>query len=547
VGFSVLICLPHLFIYECMFAFRTELLLLGLSNLLKDGFAFRDLTQIINSRSSSEDQENAGFRREPGSFNKLVECLKARIRNEDLDCEKDAGHINASHGNTRGRGGSSKVLFGQAATKTGNTKVFREDAPVTKKRGSLGLRLRSKKDGYFGPSKDIECSRFSANLSTQITLTPVLEGSAPMQQLHKILKVVKPGDLNQGADVSIPFPQYKDLEVLAAWRVENPVIQEEFSREKERMGKADVRLDPDKKADWRAITRYDIPGSEALDQLVNEKYLLHGSKPQFVPKILCEGLTRGGGLFGPGVYLSDYVEKIDQYTTHKGETIPAAAADAFSSLSPALSKAHGDVFYGFVVRTLLGETLKGTCIYCRNCTGKSCRTCKEDMWETRDGLRLGRVTPSGKQNKKKANKEPPAVVLSNSSDDGMHYRVSLWDRAFHSLYVKSNARSCIRRFSEMMVPLGSNQLQIEYVFAYQRCKGNQSHCHSLSYKQEKTPGKLQVVPGKSSVGGRDSLGKIGSIHEANLIGNIHEALHGKQNPSRRDPDKVFYSFSGGPR
>ena len=52
-----------------------------------------------------------------------------------------------------------------------------------------------------------------------------------------------------------------------------------------------------------------------LDAEINEKLLLHGTKPETVLPILANGLNERfcGGLFGHGTYLAEEVEKIDQY------------------------------------------------------------------------------------------------------------------------------------------------------------------------------------------------------------------------------------------
>merc|ERR1712139_485798 len=54
-----------------------------------------------------------------------------------------------------------------------------------------------------------------------------------------------------------------------------------------------------------------------LDEAVNEKCLLHGTKPDHALSIIHNGLNEklSGGLFGKGVYLAEDPSKIDQYCT----------------------------------------------------------------------------------------------------------------------------------------------------------------------------------------------------------------------------------------
>merc|ERR1712007_95058 len=94
------------------------------------------------------------------------------------------------------------------------------------------------------------------------------------------------------------------------------------------------------------------------ERSVNEVFLLHGTKPENVLKVLHNGLNErfSGGLFGKGVYLAEDPSKIDQYCTPDMERAAEGSELALlhNRLYPSSSRHPAEVFYGFVVRTMLG-------------------------------------------------------------------------------------------------------------------------------------------------------------------------------------------------
>lgn len=88
---------------------------------------------------------------------------------------------------------------------------------------------------------------------------------------------------------------------------------------------------------------------------INEGFLLHGTKPDTVKKILSDGLNErfSGGLFGHGSYLAEDPAKSDQYAT------PDAGCRALAGHAEGC---EGDVCYMFLCRTVLGwfvQTMDG--------------------------------------------------------------------------------------------------------------------------------------------------------------------------------------------
>ena len=99
-----------------------------------------------------------------------------------------------------------------------------------------------------------------------------------------------------------------------------------------------------------------------LDQTLNEKWLLHGTKPESVIPILESGLNErlSGGIFGSGIYLAEDAEKIDQYTrpdepniANPGEDLEELRDILYGGGEDSVTRPHdghnGDIFYAFVV------------------------------------------------------------------------------------------------------------------------------------------------------------------------------------------------------
>ena len=102
--------------------------------------------------------------------------------------------------------------------------------------------------------------------------------------------------------------------------------------------------------------------NQALDPGINEKWLLHGTKPQTVVPILEKGLSGrlSGGAFGSGVYLTENAEKMDQYTfPDLPDSAPAAGLEELHSIlygtgEDSIGRPDEDVFYAFVVLACCG-------------------------------------------------------------------------------------------------------------------------------------------------------------------------------------------------
>jgi len=314
------------------------------------------------------------------------------------------------------------------------------------------------------------------NGTGKASLVSIDDSSPQMVMLRKIMVVKDPSNLGVGLDVQGETQAYQDLQIAAAWRVHNPGVVEKYIR---------IKCEYEKKADGNE-TRYGVPipemnegmpGGRPLDKHLNEKYFFHGtSSPEAVEPILCGGLTRGGGLFGDGVYLADRPEKLDQYTNHA----PEEGGHVMDKFLPKhkIAKLKGRFFYAFIVRAVMGHTFEGMCT-CENCQaearrypflilGERCVRCGRlstkiagvkryiDANLTYDPLQPGRVKGI----------EP---TMTKDKFGYMKYS-SANTISYDSLYARASLQGCIKRYNEAVVPLMSDRVSIEYVIAYQRCK-----------------------------------------------------------------------------
>jgi len=264
------------------------------------------------------------------------------------------------------------------------------------------------------------------------------------------LRVTKHKELGKGRDAQHHPTSYNDLELIEAYYPFHPEVMVEGS-ESFAMGiRADYDMERDAMWDERqfinkvATFMDDKVGSLLNDGLVgpaiNEKILLHGTKAEFVEPILCSFLSKGGGIFGNGVYLTDMPEKSDQYAT-----------------SYATSDGEEDIFFTFMVSALLGEPAY---VYC-NKTGREVKFFQVD--NVRGDHEIVPVY-------KDYEKGPRRFFFQNVVTRDL----------FHSLkglanfvpddkkILGPNRKSCIDRFSEYILPPDSRRVIVKYVLQYER-------------------------------------------------------------------------------
>ena len=120
----------------------------------------------------------------------------------------------------------------------------------------------------------------------------------------------------------------KSLRLAAAWRIEHPWLWYAYDAAREEVKHQVTKLKAQGGAMQPLETLLDPKlrdflqeSGEQLASDINEKFLLHGTKPETLYTILGNGLDEkwSGGLFGEGTYFADTPSKNDQYTSKDEE------------------------------------------------------------------------------------------------------------------------------------------------------------------------------------------------------------------------------------
>lgn len=130
------------------------------------------------------------------------------------------------------------------------------------------------------------------------------------------MKVTDPSHLGVGRDVQAK-DKYKALNPIAAWRVIAPARQAKYNIAKSEL-KEEVEMVKTIEALPLVTTKLDEAATKlGVDWSINEKLLLHGTRPETLLTILQNGLNErfSGGVFGHGSYLAEDPAKADQYCT----------------------------------------------------------------------------------------------------------------------------------------------------------------------------------------------------------------------------------------
>ena len=201
-----------------------------------------------------------------------------------------------------------------------------------------------------------------------------LQDNDVLAQLEKFLNVDDPKNLGFGRDVKQDVGKYVKLKLAYAWRIQNPALWARYEAGKDKIrrdlssiakaGKALSRKPPGLPTRLHEHARA-MPGP-ALDAEVRETMLMHGTKPEHLLDILCNGpnerYSSGKSLFGNGVYFGEDADKVDQYVTvdpafirlRGGEGILHARLYGTSRQQ----KHPGNVYYLLICRVALGHYVR---------------------------------------------------------------------------------------------------------------------------------------------------------------------------------------------
>ena len=176
---------------------------------------------------------------------------------------------------------------------------------------------RPQKMGAYSDTRESERgTSWQRGSITENLSVSLVRNETEMKSVRTIMRVTDPHNLGYGRDVK-ELEDYIDLEVVHAWKIEKPLKKAIYETKKvqvrndmDAMRKAGVSLRP-------TYTALDNCGLPQLDEGVNERRLLTGTKPEFVHAILQNGIDPRfcSGLFGQGAYLAENPSKVDQYCT----------------------------------------------------------------------------------------------------------------------------------------------------------------------------------------------------------------------------------------
>jgi len=180
---------------------------------------------------------------------------------------------------------------------------------------------------------------------------------AELDLLKEIMLVTDPQNLNYGRDVR-EADRHSKLTVVRGWRVVEPHKLAGHSAKKN-IAAIEIRKVQAKELVPQVETKLDdVSGKVGCSQALNEKILLHGTKPELVMSIIQNGLNErlSGGLFGCGIYLAEDPSKINQYVTHDdgADHGNSAVTELHRRLYSVRPFSGGKIYYCFAVRVTLG-------------------------------------------------------------------------------------------------------------------------------------------------------------------------------------------------
>lgn len=171
-------------------------------------------------------------------------------------------------------------------------------------------------EGREGEESSLSVLRSKTDLIRGWGLQVVADGSDTLDMLSSLLDVPHPskGIRKDARERS----KYTKLSLRGAWRIQAPTQESKYKIEVDEV-KTQIRMLEHHGMSAPSVTTVFDSQAERLgvDASVNEKILLHGTKPELLLSILQSGLNErtSVGLFGLGLYLAEDASKTDQYCT----------------------------------------------------------------------------------------------------------------------------------------------------------------------------------------------------------------------------------------
>jgi len=188
--------------------------------------------------------------------------------------------------------------------------------------------------------------------------------------VKKIFELPASTELGVGRDLSphslwnqanTPSSVKRSLKVKHIWRIENRFLWLKYSMEAEEVKEDFKKLNAARitTAEVRTMIEANVGplGNDVLDDDINEKWLLHGTKFEFVRSIMEKGLNERyanlHGYFGAGNYFGDTPEKTDQYTPPH-ELSQVEDQILLDTLFPGGRQSSDYLHYALLCRVILG-------------------------------------------------------------------------------------------------------------------------------------------------------------------------------------------------
>jgi len=165
-----------------------------------------------------------------------------------------------------------------------------------------------------------------------------------------------------GRDHPGASPAYSALRLQCAWRVEHEKNFKKYKLELDDLQRSTVKCHQLKiRSELFAVTEK-LPGRR--ERSINEKYLLHGTKPELVLPILEQGFNErfagssAGSAFGEGTYFADDPAKMNQYVLP--DPFPGNEKLRECLFPGGLERPPANLHYAFLCRVVMGIFVETT-------------------------------------------------------------------------------------------------------------------------------------------------------------------------------------------
>ncbi|XP_055894780.1 uncharacterized protein LOC106066444 isoform X2 [Biomphalaria glabrata] len=148
-----------------------------------------------------------------------------------------------------------------------------------------------------------------------------------------VLQTMEPGRIGHGADAQ--GIRYSTLQVTRVQRVENPELFDNYKIERDRLLKKMIQMGTVcQNIGQLAGSNGDVATAPYISQKIkdelfheiNEHYLFHGAKSEFIPTLVNSGLdprvSNDMCMFGKGIYTAEKSTKADQYADARNQRFP---------------------------------------------------------------------------------------------------------------------------------------------------------------------------------------------------------------------------------